>query len=58
MLYFITVLSTGYFEQDLEALHDMNEELQENAREVELELREEIDLLQVLHLDLGSSRWT
>jgi len=29
---------------DLEALHDINEEMQENAREVELELREEIDL--------------
>ncbi|KAK3094997.1 hypothetical protein FSP39_008880 [Pinctada imbricata] len=29
---------------DLEALHEMNEELQENARESELELREELDL--------------
>lgn len=29
---------------DLEALHDMNEELQENARETELELREEVDM--------------
>lgn len=29
---------------DLEALCDMNEELQESAREMELELREEIDL--------------
>ncbi|GAB1603614.1 dynactin subunit 1-like isoform X4, partial [Argonauta hians] len=29
---------------DLEALHEMNEELQENARETELELREELDL--------------
>ncbi|XP_056005085.1 dynactin subunit 1-like isoform X4 [Ostrea edulis] len=29
---------------DLEALHDMNEELQETAREAELELREELDL--------------
>ena len=29
---------------DLEALCDMNEELQENAREMELELREEVDL--------------
>lgn len=29
---------------DLEALHDMNEELQENARENELELREEVDI--------------
>ncbi|XP_052828984.1 dynactin subunit 1 [Octopus bimaculoides] len=29
---------------DLETLHEMNEELQENARETELELREELDL--------------
>jgi len=29
---------------DLEALHDINEEMQENAREIELELREEIDV--------------
>ncbi|KAJ8317237.1 hypothetical protein KUTeg_005141 [Tegillarca granosa] len=29
---------------DLETLHEMNEELQENARDTELELREEIDL--------------
>lgn len=29
---------------DLEALHEMNEELQENARESELELREDLDL--------------
>ena len=31
---------------DLEALHDINEEMQENAREVELELREELDMAQ------------
>merc|ERR1719341_3095900 len=31
---------------DLEALHDINEQLHENAREVELELREEIDMHQ------------
>jgi len=31
---------------DLEALHDINEEMQENAREIELELREEIDINQ------------
>jgi len=31
---------------DLEALHDINEEMQENAREIELELREEIDMTQ------------
>lgn len=31
---------------DLEALHDINEEMQENAREIELELREEIDMAQ------------
>ena len=30
--------------KDLEDLHEMNEELQENAREGELELREELDL--------------
>lgn len=30
--------------QDLEKLHEMDEELQENARELELELREDIDL--------------
>jgi len=29
---------------DLEQLHDMNEELQETARETELELREELDM--------------
>ena len=29
---------------DLEKLHEMDEELQENARELELELREDIDL--------------
>ena len=32
---------------DLEALHDINEEMQENAREIELELREEIDMTEV-----------
>ena len=31
---------------DLEALHDIHEEMQENAREVELELREELDMVQ------------
>ncbi|KAK6174365.1 hypothetical protein SNE40_017658 [Patella caerulea] len=31
---------------DLEVLHEMNEEIQENAREMELELREELDLAQ------------
>merc|ERR1719228_630958 len=31
---------------DLEALHDNHEEMQENAREVELELREELDMVQ------------
>lgn len=30
---------------DLEQLHDMNEELQETARETELELREELDMM-------------
>ena len=44
---------------DLEALHDINEQLQENAREVELELREEIDLHQAkireLHRDNEAS---
>ena len=29
---------------DLEKLHDLNEELQENAREVELQLREDVEL--------------
>ncbi|KAG1678658.1 Dynactin subunit 1 [Nymphon striatum] len=29
---------------DLEALHDMNEELQENAKETECELREDVDM--------------
>ena len=28
---------------DLEKLYDLNEELQENAREVELQLREDVD---------------
>lgn len=31
---------------DLEALHEINEEMQENVREIELELREELDLAQ------------
>jgi dynactin 1 len=29
---------------DLEALQDMNEQLQEGSRELEVELREEVDL--------------
>ena len=29
---------------DLEAMNEMNEELQENARESEMELREEMDM--------------
>lgn len=29
---------------DLEAINDMNDQLQENARELELELREELDI--------------
>ena len=29
---------------DLEAMNEMNEELQENARESEMELREELDM--------------
>lgn len=29
---------------DLEAINDMNEELQENAREVELDMREQLDM--------------
>lgn len=29
---------------DLEAINEMNEELQENAREVELDMREQLDL--------------
>ncbi len=28
----------------MKALHDINEEMQENAREIELELREELDM--------------
>jgi len=37
----------GLLEQinDLEALNDMNDELHENSRELELELREELDLM-------------
>ena len=31
--------------QDLETLHEMDEELQENLREAELEIREELDLV-------------
>ena len=43
-----------------EALHEMNEELQENARETELELREELDLangrlVEVNHFTLPSN---
>jgi len=29
---------------DLEAINEMNEELQENAREVELDMREQLDM--------------
>eukprot|EP00096_Caligus_rogercresseyi_P008348 TRINITY_DN2701_c0_g1_i1.p1 TRINITY_DN2701_c0_g1~~TRINITY_DN2701_c0_g1_i1.p1 ORF type:complete len:1161 (-),score=439.41 TRINITY_DN2701_c0_g1_i1:84-3566(-) len=32
--------------EDLETLHEMNEELHENAREMEMELREELDMSQ------------
>lgn len=32
--------------EDLEKLHDLNEELQENAREVELQMREDLDIAQ------------
>ncbi len=32
--------------EDLEKLHELNEELQENAREVELQLQEELDMAQ------------
>uniref|UniRef100_A0A0L8GW13 Uncharacterized protein n=1 Tax=Octopus bimaculoides TaxID=37653 RepID=A0A0L8GW13_OCTBM len=39
---------------DLETLHEMNEELQENARETELELREELDLTNARLLEVGS----
>ena len=31
---------------DLEAMNEMNEELQENAREVELDMREQLDMSQ------------
>ncbi|KAK3741300.1 hypothetical protein RRG08_034345 [Elysia crispata] len=37
---------------DLEALNDMNEELQENARATELELREELDMKSIKLLEL------
>jgi len=34
----------GGEEADLEAINEMNEELQENAREVELDMREQLDM--------------
>ena len=37
---------------DLEALNDMNEELQENARATELELREELDMKTVKFIEV------
>jgi len=37
---------------DLEALNDMNDELQENARATELELREEVDMKSIKMLEL------
>ena len=43
---------------DLEALHDINEQLQENAREVELELREEIDMHQAKIRELQRDKET
>ncbi len=42
--------------EDLEKLHDLNEELQENAREVELQLREELDITQGKVRELVRSR--
>ncbi|XP_040580474.1 dynactin subunit 1 [Lepeophtheirus salmonis] len=42
--------------EDLETLHDMNEELQENARETEIELREELDLVQAKIRDIKKER--
>ena len=41
---------------DLEKLHEMDEELLENARELEIELREDIDLSQVINLVTFSIR--
>ena len=38
-----------------EALHEMNEELQENARESELELREDLDLANGKVAEVGIS---
>ena len=41
---------------DLEKLHEMDEELQEDARELELELREDIDLANAKVRELERSR--
>ena len=41
---------------DLENLHEMDEELQENARELELELREDLDLANGKIRELERSR--
>ena len=38
---------------DLEAMNEMNEELQENARESEMELREELDMANAKVRDYG-----
>ena len=37
-----------------EAMNEMNEELQENARDTELELREEVDLANAKTLEVGT----
>ena len=42
--------------QDLETLHEMDEELQENLREAELEIREELDLVNAKMRELARAR--
>ena len=42
--------------EDLEKLHDLNEELQENAREVELQLQEDLDLAEAKAREVARAR--
>lgn len=48
-LHILSIIITTQFIK--ESMNDMNEELQENARETELELREEVDLMRAKTLE-------
>ena len=42
--------------KDLEAMHEMDEEMQENLREAELEIREELDLVNAKMREMAGAR--